>query len=117
MFGILSAFSIVSAFGIVSVACIVSVFSIVSVFGLISVFVIDSVFYIFQWKLGSWTYSADHVKLKESPVFDISLLDTGNKRWTVSDKKAVLHAVKYPCCPETYEHVMFTLLVTMPEDN
>ena len=65
--------------------------------------------YSFNSRFGSWTYDGFKLDLQlQSDTVDTSYY-TASDEWTLVEAPAERHVVKYPCCPEPYIDVTYTL--------
>ncbi|KAM8876743.1 neuronal acetylcholine receptor subunit alpha-7-like [Synchiropus picturatus] len=62
-----------------------------------------------QIKLGSWTHSGFQIELK---LGDLTLSDyTENNEWSLVGTSEKMTTTYYPCCPEPYPDVTYTLVL------
>jgi len=60
-------------------------------------------------KVGSWTYDANILNIDFYGEKQADLTDFGNQEWKITGNTAVRNEKYYPCCPEPYTDITYTL--------
>ena len=65
-----------------------------------------------ELKLGSWSYTGNHLVLKDDhPTIDLGNYQN-NEEWTLDNVSYKINAIKYGCCPHNYYDITFNIRLT-----
>lgn len=71
--------------------------------------------YMCQWKFGSWVYNGLELDLYTNDD-GINFEDyEGNPEWEIDNTTSTREMLKYACCPESYIHVLYTMILKRKE--